>query len=325
MKNNDLYQQCYYYGKLRTGLRVQRSSDNDIKISDKYSLKGKEFEDSKIQGIITEFSEYSSYSNSFIYVGAKSIDLRDNNGRYDQINHIFLHDEQDDLTDPRSYIRYILPYYYKGEYEPDNDLKNIDIPAINMSCREILDKYNLNGDKNLKKLAKLVMLFYNKLFNSNSLIIALDDNKFCYDDENYNCYRQASEIMLFLHIIVPGCFLSYNTKENLRKKLKYCIVEKVKSNSVCFMPKSCCSGENVFDFDNAYTYVSTVLTSNASSLEPLRRLVSRGSHVSIIGTLNVVFGVPVIINAVPAGTLTIRFILMPVMVSSVAIRTSRRS
>ena len=252
MKNNDLYQQCYYYGKLRTGLRVQRSSDNDIKISDKYSLKGKEFEDSKIQGIITEFSEYSSYSNSFIYVGAKSIDLRDNNGRYDQINHIFLHDEQDDLTDPRSYIRYILPYYYKGEYEPDNDLKNIDIPAINMSCREILDKYNLNGDKNLKKLAKLVMLFYNKLFNSNSLIIALDDNKFCYDDENYNCYRQASEIMLFLHIIVPGCFLSYNTKENLRKKLKYCIVEKVKSNSVCFMPKSCCSGENVFDFDNAY-------------------------------------------------------------------------
>ena len=250
----NLYDQCYYYGKMGEGLKIQKYSGNDV-----IRFKGIQGKKYSFKDIITEYVEYSG--DRFLYTGSKYIDMRDNNGRYNEMSHIIMHTEADDINDPRSYIRYCANHYYKGEFEPTNSLESIEIYPLKSSCREIAEQFLLNGEKNLKKLAKLLELFYdNILFGNNALVDVLNEDCFGYDENKPNCYFLAAELMLFLHMIVPDCFSSYNSIDKLRKRVKYCVTDSAEGNygRVCFVPKNSAVESKkiaVFDYNNDYSDV----------------------------------------------------------------------
>ena len=257
--NIRLYEQCYYYGTMNTGLKVQKYSGGDEKRFSNFHGKRYDFPD-----IITEYVEYGDREKNFIYTAAQCVDMQDGNGRYNDMSHIMVCHDPDDISDPRSYVRCCFPFYYKDKREPREELQPVAVPPLEnsdgtwLSLRDIAAKYQLMDGQ---KLTVLLKWFYANLFRDDTLVILLDDGCFSYEAEE-NCYRQAAEWMLFLHMIVPKCCGGFNEYDNLRKGLKYCVTNKADGHtgSICFIPRSArssLSNQRVFDYKNPYSEIKT--------------------------------------------------------------------
>ena len=174
--NIRLYEQCYYYGTMNTGLKVQKYSGGDEKRFSNFHGKRYDFPD-----IITEYVEYGDREKNFIYTAAQCVDMQDGNGRYNDMSHIMVCHDPDDISDPRSYVRCCFPFYYKDKREPREELQPVAVPPLEnsdgtwLSLRDIAAKYQLMDGQ---KLTVLLKWFYANLFRDDTLVILLDDGCF---------------------------------------------------------------------------------------------------------------------------------------------------
>ena len=258
------YDQGYYYGKMDShGLTVHNSSGQDNKVFESVQRRPKEFD----SPLVSEYIEYSDTCRGFCYIGAIAIDQGAYNARYDTLHHIFVPKMPSDLSNPYSYIRYVFPHYYRSPKSLDDKLSEINIPEISLEYHELLQYCGLDGEENTRKFARLLEIMYSILFMDKTAAVILPEKQFEITGEipEYvsgstpeNCYQAAAALMLLLHLLVPDCFLTFNSVEKLRLRLKYSIVRDTSlKNSFCFVEENNAvihEGCETYDWSGKYNY-----------------------------------------------------------------------
>lgn len=238
-----LYDQGYYYGKMDSdGLKIHNSSCGKNNIFSNLSRRPREFDNS----LVAEYTEYNSENRTFCYIGAIKIDQGIYDARYTTLHHIFVPQTPSDLRNPYSYIRYIYPYYYSSSKALNAPIYAEDIPGIELGYYDLLKYCGFDGEASRKRLAALLEIMYSIIFMDKTAAIVLPDSMFATDhipetlsDTPTSCYQFSAALMLLLHLLVPDCFSTFNSVEELRIRLKHSIVKNVSyKNGFCFISRS---------------------------------------------------------------------------------------
>ena len=253
------YNQCYHYGRRGVGFGIKNTSGgNESQFIGFIGDQKPEFDN-----IATEYFKYNEKSGCFGYVAVIDISKENVEDDYGVLKSVFVPDKDEPFTfdNPKSYIRYLYPYYYKNNKKNFYDgiqLQQVQPQEILLNYRQLLEKFGFDGVSGLKKLAKLIETEYRSFFydTCQRIVVPIEDGLFDYNEYN-NVYRTAAEFCLLMHLLIPECFGgSVLCAEALHKSLGYSVCKKTEyKNGVCFVPKSSYVGSSedvVYDLSENY-------------------------------------------------------------------------
>ncbi len=253
------YNQCYHYGRRGIGFGIKNTSGGDE--SQFMGFIGDQ--KPEFDSIATEYFRYNEKSGCFGYIAVIDISKENVEDDYGVLKSVFIpaQDEHFTFDNPKSYIRYMYPYYYKNDRENFYEgikLRQIQPQEVQLSYKQLLEKFDFDGTAGLKRLAKLIETEYRSFFydTCQRIVIPIDDICFDYSYHN-NIYRISAEFCLLMHLLIPECFSgSILSAETLHKSLGYSVCKKTEyKNGVCFVPKSSYIGSSedvLYDLSKSY-------------------------------------------------------------------------